>query len=464
MTDCAAFYRLRDRRTVEYLGGRDPSQLPLHLAIDTEAASCASGQLALLALANQLSRVNRRISVALPDPGTPIMVRTPFTGATLGEVLLRTVRSIDPCGSFVLGRQGDPGGVSIGLGERAGSGFDWYIGADRAVAFLSRSPVAFTPCIATLRGAAAASCLGAAALFREQLRLTVTPRVLSAWNYAEGPLAGTGPDVLEPLNVGRVLLVGAGAVAASLMYWLYVFGVSGDWTILDKDTVRLHNTNRGLIFTAAHAGWPSLTPRQIARKAQVLADLMPGARALRWWYDECETLRSEQPDVILGLANDRNVRHLLAARSATVTLHATTSANWQSQLHRHITGRDDCICCRAGDMQQPVFGCSNGIVTLPHGQRTDAALPFLSAASGLMLATSLHRLQAGELARGPRNDWRWDFNSPFKMATSGVRRCSEGCRRVAPGRLRRRMNARTRWHVLDGDGLHDQGVPRDWNH
>jgi len=453
MTDCAEFYRLRDQRTVEYMAGAELPQAPLHVAMDAAATSCASGQLALLALANQLSRISRQISFAIPNPGVPILVRTPFSGATLGDVLLGTVRSIDPCGSFTLGGQADRRALSIGLGEQVGAGFDWYIGADRAIAFLSSAPVGFTPVIATLRGAAVASCLGAAALFRAQLRLPVAARVLSAWNYAEGDSAVYGPDALDPLNVGSVLLVGAGAVAASLVYWLYVFGVAGDWTIVDKDMIRLHNTNRGLVFTPAHAGWPSITPLQTAGKAAVLADLVPGAHVLPCWYDECETLRSEKPDVILGLANDRNVRHLLAAHNATVTLHATTSANWQSQMHRHITGRDDCIHCRAGEGQQPVFGCSNASVTLPDGQSADAALPFLSAASGLMLATSLQRLQMGELAEGSRNDWRWDFHSPFRMATSGVRHCSEGCSRTLPAHLRRSMNAGTRWRMLDGTAL-----------
>jgi molybdopterin/thiamine biosynthesis adenylyltransferase len=111
-----------------------------------------------------------------------------------------------------------------------------------------------------LRGAATASCLGAAALLRAQLGLDTKPRVLSSWNYAEGPLAATGPDALESLDVGRVLLVGAGAVAASLIYWLHAFGVGGYWIVVDKDIVRFHNINRGLIFTAGHAGWPSLIP------------------------------------------------------------------------------------------------------------------------------------------------------------------------------------------------------------
>ncbi|HYT76458.1 MAG TPA: ThiF family adenylyltransferase [Vicinamibacterales bacterium] len=410
----------------------------------------------MLALANQLSRVHRRISFAIPDPRAPVLVRTPFPGNTLGEVLSRTVGSIDPCGSFLFsgpihGRRG----VSIGIGERIGPGFDWYIGADQAVGFLSRSPIAVATSSATLRGAGTASCLGAAALLRAQLGLDTTPRVLSSWNYAEGPLAATGPDVLESLDVGRVLLVGAGAVAASLVYWLHAFGVGGDWIVVDKDIVRFHNINRGLIFTAAHAGWPSLTPGESVEKANVLANLIPGGRAFPLWYDDFAELRQYKPDVILALANDRNVRHLIAARNATVTLHATTSANWQSQLHRHITGKDDCIGCRGQEMQEPMFGCSTAAVSLPDGRSSDAALPFLSAASGLMLATALQRLQAGELATDSRNDWRWDFHSPFRIATSGMRRCTENCRRILPSHLRRRINATTKWATLDRDGKQD---------
>ncbi len=457
MTDCAAFYELRDLRTVEYLRSGELPQVPVHVALDAAAASCAPGQLALLALANQLSRVHRRISFAIPDARIPVLVRTPFPGATLGEVLSRTVGSIDPCGSFLVGGPMDGRrGVSIGLGEGIGPGFDWYIGGDQAVGFLSRSPIAFTPYSGTLRGAATASCLGAAALLRAQLGLDTAPRVLSSWNYAEGSLAAPGPD-LESLDVGRVLLVGAGAVAASLVYWLHAFGVGGNWTVVDRDTVRFHNINRGLIFTAAHAGWPSLTLRASVEKASVLSHLIPGGRAFPFWYDECAELQQYKPDVILVLANDRNVRHLIAARNATVTLHATTSANWQSQLHRHITGKDDCIGCRGHEMREPMFGCSTATVSLPDGKSSDAALPFLSAASGLMLATALQRLQSGELATDSRNDWRWDFHSPFRMATSGVRRCAEDCRRILPAQLRRRINATTRWNVLDVEGEQDPG-------
>lgn len=190
-------------------------------------------------------------------------------------------------------------------------------------------------------------------------------------------------------------------------------------------------------------------------KANVLANLIPGGRAFPLWYDEFAEPRQCKPDVILALANERNVRQLIAARNATVTLHATTSANWQSQLHRHITGKDDCIGCRSQEMQEATFGCSTATVSLPDGSSSDAALPFLSAASGLMLATALQRLQAGELATDSRNDWRWDFDSPFRIATSGTRRCTENCRRILPSNLRRRINVTTKWATLDDDGKQD---------
>jgi hypothetical protein len=449
MKDCGEFYLLRNSRTTEYLGGARIGDTSVHVAVDAAASACPAGQVALLALANQLARVHPRISFDLPNPGIPTLVRTPFGGTELGQVLLKTVTEIDPCGSFVLSRRSKGDVLSIGLGNQVGGGFDWYLGADRAIALLQRAPVGFGRCDATLRGAGLAACLGAAAIFRTAIGLQTVPRVISAWNYAEGDSAMPGPTVLEHLDVGRVLMVGAGAVGAALVYWLHAFGVLGEWTIVDGDVVELHNINRGLVFTAQHADWPDLGPENAAKKAEVVAALIPGARSFVTWYDQCSAVR-EKFDVILGLANDRNVRHFIASRNATVTLHATTGTNWLSQLHRHITGRDDCIWCRAGEVEVPIFGCSTGTVERSDGTTSDAALPFLSAASGLMLATALQRLQDGELGGGERNDWRWDFDSPYLMAASGVRKCREECRRVHGPNLRRRMNEGTRWEDLDG--------------
>jgi molybdopterin/thiamine biosynthesis adenylyltransferase len=277
--------------------------------------------------------------------------------------------------------------------------------------------------------------------------LETVPRNVSAWNYLEGDDSDPGPETLQQLDVGRVLMVGAGAVAASLVYWLVPIGIAGDWTILDRDQVALHNTNRGLVFTPADAGWPDGSPQS---KAELLARFISGSTSDISWYHE-SSLVEQNYDVVLGLANDHDVRHLIASRNYTVTLHATTGANWLSQLHRHITGLDDCIWCRLGEIKTPAFKCATVEVKVSRESKTDAALPFLSAASGLMLATALQRLQLGELANQDRNDWRWDFDSPYKIASSSFRRCREECSRIQPAYIRRKMNANSRWWALDGD-------------
>lgn len=79
----------------------------------------------------------------------------------------------------------------------------------------------------------------------------------------------------------------------------------------------------------------------------------------------------------------------------------------------------------------------------------DAALPFLSAASGLMLTSALHRLQAGEMANGPHNNWDWDFAAVRDMARKRVRECRDDCSIWVPSEVRKRMNEPLQWEHPD---------------
>ena len=444
MAECVDFYSQRDLRTSEYLRNQPWIPLQVHVAIDLQAASGAAGQLALLALANQLVRAHRRVTFDLPSSAIPLLVRIPFSQGTLAATLLSMVGAIDPCGEFRLGKRPAEQGIAIGLGENAPERCDWYIGANDAVGLINRSPVPFLGGAVALRGAALSSCLGAAAVFRSSVGLETVERRVSSWDYSEGAGASRGRNSTAPLDVGRVLMVGAGAVAASLAYWLHAFGAGGRWSVVDRDLVEVHNLNRGLVFTAANAGWPLGNP---ARKAEIVASLLASSRWDPNWYDQ-SSLVNEHYDVVLGLANDRDVRHFIASRNNTVTLQATTGENWLSQLHRHIAGVDDCIWCRAGEVGATSFACSAGLVESPTGARTDAALPFLSAASGLMLATALERLQTGDLALDECNDWRWDFGSTYRMSSSGFRQCQTTCTRTLPLKVRRQLDKNSRWIAL----------------
>jgi len=446
--DCSEFYRLRDARTATYVARTWAPQLSVGVVIESAASGSVVGQHLLLSLANMLARVHRKIVFEVPDPNRPLGVFCIIPASTIGEALLRSTKVIDPCGSFALGEVNSCD-VTLGIGMDRDDRIQWHLGANRSLAHLAREPVPLNLAEqGSMRGAGLAACLGAAVAFKAELGLTSLPRQLSAWNYSEGSEAAIGPEAIQVLHVGRTLMVGAGAVASSLVYWLRSWGVDGEWAVVDADVVKLHNTNRGLLFLPSQARWPSGEPQS---KAKVLAAMLPSARSVEQWYDEAEEMQEQVCDVVLGLANDRNVRHFLAHRNHTVLLHATTGRNWLSQLHRQVAGQDDCIFCRVGEIKEPLFDCSTGSVppAQQHGEPVDAALPFLSAASGLMLATLLQRLQAGLLLESDVNNWRWDFLSDCRMATAGISRCRDGCQSWYPARARKKINDGTRWAHLD---------------
>jgi len=446
VANCSEFYRRRDMRTEEYLSGVPLVQRHVHVSMDDQAARSRAGQVAALSLANQLARVHRTVTFSIPCEGIPLLIPSRIASHDLSSTILRIMAEIDPCGVFSLAKSCAPDVLSIGLGEHCDGACNWFIGAHNSIATLSRSPQGFSESAGTIRGAALSSCLGAAALFRTQLKVPTSPRRVSAWNYREGDSAADGPSSLDSINVGRVLMLGAGAVGGSLAYWLRLFGVEDQWTIVDADKVKIHNLNRTLLFTAADAGWPDGEERF---KSQIVADSIPSAIAEPTWYHDYSSTHVDEFDVVLCLANEHDVRHEVACRNFSVVLHATTGTDWLSQLHRHVAGIDDCIFCRVGEIKPVEFGCST--VQIPGAQTagTDAALPFLSAASGLMLATLLQRLQSGELLDDDCNDWRWDFGSAHRMASAGKRFCGELCSRVSPEAIRQKLHKSCRWKHLE---------------
>ena len=157
---------------------------------------------------------------------------------------------------------------------------------------------------------------------------------LSAWNYREANDADLGPELPGPLDVGNVLQIGAGGVGSCLAYWLGAFGVSGDWHILDGDIAKLHNTNRSLGLFPHDAGWPAGLPRN---KALAASELIGGI-SHPLWYDQFDH-ESFKPDLVLPLANERSVRHLIACRGEPVLLHATTSRSLGSSTPPTSTGK-----------------------------------------------------------------------------------------------------------------------------
>ena len=447
-TDRDRFYQLRDARTVAYLetNGAPCRFAPVTVHADDEACASQAGQLALLSLVNQLMRFHRVVRVFTSNRDAALLVPPVRGGGTLRDELVSLAAAIDPYGQFELQRdeRDYPTTVSIGLGGKCRGDLDWYLGWDRSVGELGKSPSPLgRGSSADLRGAGVASVLGASAAMRGVLGMPVVPRKLSAWNFEEGDAAERGPAVLPAVDVGRTLIIGAGAVASSVVYWLMQWGHCGSWTVVDADRVALHNTNRCVLFFPADAGWrkgPAL------RKSRCLAQYLRGVRTIDKWYHEAVEVREDVFDTVLVLANEHDVRSWVSHRNDPIQFQATTSPLWRAQLHRHIVARDDCPRCRMSEVRGATLKCSEApIATKDSPDRPDAALPFLSVASGLMLVGALQHLQLRRFGSSALNVWGWDFKSTHQMAQSGIRRCDDDCAIRPERNALREIASATRW-------------------
>ena len=384
----------------------------------------------------------------MSNPEAPLLVPAICGGASLGDEMTKLSQRIDPYGKFRIDTHpGTRATVSLGVGACCRSRLNWYLGVDRCRGQLATAPLSLgLGTSSDLRGAGVASLLGASVAIQSVLNLSTVPRILSAWNFEEGNQADPGPLELSGLDVGRTLMIGAGAVATGVVYWLLHWGHQGDWTIVDGDHVGLHNTNRGVLFFPDDAGWLGRSPRF---KSECLAQHLPGIRHIDKWYGQAVEV-CEAFDTVLVLANEQSVRTDVSHRNDPIQFQATTDRNWRSQLHRHIVGIDGCVRCRMLDIKNPSFKCGDGASTTEEQpKRPDAALPFLSLASGLMLVCALHHMRDGEFGRSRENRWDWDFRSTHLMADNGIRSCREDCALIHPPSVRREIASVTRWHGED---------------
>ena len=438
------FYCERDSRTENYLEDNSPMRAQVSLHVSTDACETQSGQLLLLALVNQLARIHRELRFVLAAPDTALLTPSLCGATTLSDEICRLGTRIDPFGRFCLdNEQSPPSHISIGLGAYCRRDLTWYLGFNRSNASLDTQPCqAGNNTSADLRGAGLAATLGAAAAAKAALNIDTLPTMLSAWNFMSGIAADAGPAELPPIDVGRGLMIGAGAVASAAVYWLMQWGNISSWTIIDHDRIELHNTNRGLLFFPEDAGWPHSSP---ASKVACLSRYLENTVAVDNWYDQAS--QSQQSfDTVLVLANERDVRSIVSSRNDPIQLQATTGQSWLSQLHRHIAGSDDCVRCRTSDIRPPTLACGTApTATAEQPSRPDAALPFLSAASGLMLSGALQRLQHGAFHNGGKNIWSWDFRNARSMARAARCSCRDDCSTVLSLQARQEIAKTTRW-------------------
>ncbi len=425
------FYRIRDRRTRQYDDGVAVFDAGIIVSIGAQIAEKLPGQAAALTLINLLTRVHRHLVVQVPD--APLTTSTVFGGSTLASAIEATALAITPVIDLTvtITDAAEPG-IRVNIRTDAGAEstiqLGWCGGLGEVV---TTADATATGDDDSLVGALTAACLAATAIFRIAGGHDVPSTRLNLVEGTEGVRAGN-ETVKGPISLGDVLVVGAGAVSQAMLFFAQYLHVEGQWEIADGDYAELHNANRCMLMSASDGGWnPPLADDSGTRAPKALI----GARAINatahiQWYDELDE-PTELPDLILPLANERGVRAVIASRGEPILLHATTSADWTSELHRHIAGVDDCPSCRLDrDRASPTFVCSTAPTNPGQPDSRDAALPFLSAMAGLMLAVELAQLSHRQSKRvsGSANHWRLHLRLGFRLwqVSTWPNRCPHG--------------------------------------
>ena len=434
------FEREFHSRTLAYLPEFRTDSRPVVVAVGADAHS-APGHVILLGLVNLLARAHQRI-VVVGDLDGDLLCEDPFHHRRLQTAVLELARGINPYIEMDVThtRPRTEPLISIGIGTPA----DLRLGCEGWTALFGELvEVDHEP--TSMPGAVLVACLGAATAFHRQLGASALPTgPYSLWEYVRNS-PKQGPAVEGPIDVGRTLQVGVGAVGAALNYWMAFLGFVGPWTLVDGDNVDVTNLNRQLYFLAVDAGWPDV---HAVNKATAVADRL-GNRAIAspHHYGLNHRIVDAEYDLVLALANEWGVRPALQSRPEPVLLHATTTPTWTAISHRHIAGRDDCIVCRLPYEEDPTFKCS----TAPVGprRRNDASLPFLAGLAGAMLLRDLVALQYGCLHERPTNFASVDLREPTPFTRELKWQCREGCRARLPGYLRRSLAAGNRYIHLD---------------
>ena len=214
---------------------------------------------------------------------------------------------------------------------------------------------------------------------------------LSLWNLRGGEAADHGPRLTQA-SLGRVLVVGCGAIGSAILYLLPLTGLGGEFDLVDPDRVQIPNLSTAPLFFADHVG---------KLKVEVAADHLKrndlAAVPHPLWFDEAVAtgrIFVERPDLVIPAANERDVRRAIQHQAPPLQVYGTTGRNWDAFLGRHLPLREDCLACRfpwPRSAGVPTLACGSG--TLPAVPEAEtpvtATLPFLPTAAALMAVAEL---------------------------------------------------------------------------
>lgn len=456
-TEKEQFYRLRDDRTNRYIVSRDYQNVACVVTIEPELMGEYAGQVCLLTTCNLLSRWCRRVCIVLsanPSLHTSISKQK----INIREALLEQMSDADPFGEFVVDHESpktDRDAIQIHIGDSFEQICSRYVITSAAGWYASVSTnrpmlLGISPDENGI-GAMAAACLGVAQVFKFAIDypqdLFIRDGIFDLFHQEriEGQNAVVELPYPQDLDVGRMLMVGAGSIGSASAFAFKLLGVSADLMIVDHDLVKIENFNRSPVF-----GKSSYGTSKASAVARFLEDSSVNATFCAGDWNQFlkrEGDLKNKFDIWLPLANEMNVRWSMQNNVPPLMIHASTTQNWGVNFGRHIPGSWDCLADRFQEAaNESELSCSTTAIQIGEVE-VDAALPFLSFLGGLFVAADLIKLKLDDYPQTP-GFLLADLGGPFDEILLVNKAPRPNCICSATTKLSRKFNGETRYFSL----------------
>lgn len=401
------WYTARDDRTRRVDGASGFDRFSVGVVVDPKVRTSYSTQIMALTTLNILARWCRKITVQMPSQVFPYMHRQ--EGQDLTRTLQTMMSDADPYGEFSFDDEvvGDGYDQLLVIGDTEKDYGDsvwidasgWIAGVGYGLKSTLKTDAGSNPV-----GSTFASCLGVAELFRRATGLS-EPKPHSRWyslyafSNSEKPGSLSNPEYVHEFDFGKIHQVGCGAVGSSLDFLLSLTNWKAEINLIDFDKIDPTNCNRSPAFTA----YDAVTEKnKIDVCAGILANGTITPVAFNGDYSQFISqgkFLDNPPNLILSLANERNVWADIQHNCPPIVLHATTTPNWGVNFGRHIPKKEWCILCRFSDEITHEFTppCSEGEIRgESNGDNGDkpiqGVLPFLSTMGASMILAEMAKL------------------------------------------------------------------------
>ena len=397
------WYWQRDDRTRRIGGITGFDSYSVGVVVDERVAWSYDIQVMTITALNILSRWCRKIRVQIPEDSVSCLPLT--KGQNLQSLIQETVLSSDPFNDFSFAKSMGPEcDQLLIIGAPPGdleNPHVWIAGAG----WISGMGVGTTPLEIprTLEsnpvGPSFSACLGVAELFRSACGVPTTRPYMNWYSLLDFSASEEMPQIQNPLpfpnqlDLGRVFQIGCGAVGSSLDFFLSLTTWKGVIDLIDYDFVTTNNCNRSLSYRAEDAVDSS-------KKTEACSRVLRGSSMLTESFnvDYSEFISQGNylkvpPDLVLCLANEKNIWEVIQQNLPPMVFHATTSPNWTLNFGRHIPSKEWCILCRFSQESLPKFSpvCAQGFLptNIKGAQPVLGVLPFLSPAAAIIILSEL---------------------------------------------------------------------------